>query len=66
MQRHTTHYAAYDAYWEQTTPVIVGWFDRYVRPAHLIHRSSPSPAIGESVTTESVPAESVSKEEVAR
>ncbi|MEA1263703.1 alpha/beta hydrolase [Microbacterium sp. STF-2] len=66
MQRHTTHYAAYDAYWEQTTPVIVGWFDRYVRPAHLIHRSSPSPAIGESLTTETVQTQSDSKEEVAR
>ena len=31
MQRHTTHYAAYDRYWEQTTPRIVEWFDRYVR-----------------------------------
>lgn len=30
MQRHTTHYAAYDKYWEQVTPLIVGWFDRYV------------------------------------
>lgn len=32
MQRHTTHYAAYDRYWEQTTPLIVDWFDRHVRP----------------------------------
>jgi dipeptidyl aminopeptidase/acylaminoacyl peptidase len=30
MQRHTTHYAAYDRYWEQVTPAIVDWFDRYV------------------------------------
>lgn len=31
MQRHTTHYAAYDRYWETVTPRIVEWFDRYVR-----------------------------------
>ncbi len=30
MQRHTTHYAAYDDYWEQVTPLIVEWFTRYV------------------------------------
>ncbi|MCU1441983.1 MAG: peptidase, partial [Cryobacterium sp.] len=30
MQNHTTHYAAYDRYWEQTTPRIVDWFERYV------------------------------------
>ncbi|MFC0680592.1 alpha/beta hydrolase [Lysobacter korlensis] len=40
MQNHTTHYAAYDRYWEQTTPRIVDWFDRYVRPANLVVRSS--------------------------
>lgn len=36
MQRHTSHYAAYDRYWEQTTPVIVSWFDAHVRPADLV------------------------------
>ena len=35
MQRHTTHYAAYDAYWEQTTPRIVDWFRRFVRPVDI-------------------------------
>jgi dipeptidyl aminopeptidase/acylaminoacyl peptidase len=35
MQHHTTHYAAYDRYWEQTTPRIVDWFLTYVRPADL-------------------------------
>jgi dipeptidyl aminopeptidase/acylaminoacyl peptidase len=33
MQRHTTHYAAYDRYWTSVTPLIVDWFERYVRPA---------------------------------
>ena len=33
MQRNTTHYAAYDRYWTSVTPLIVDWFDRYVRPA---------------------------------
>ena len=36
MQRHTTHYAAYDRYWEATTPQIVAWFDRYLGPADII------------------------------
>ncbi|GII90543.1 alpha/beta hydrolase [Sinosporangium siamense] len=36
MQRHTTHYAAYDRYWTQTTPRIVGWFDRHLGPAHIV------------------------------
>lgn len=54
MQRHTTHYAAYDAYWEQTTPVIVGWFDEHVRPASLVHRVTASPTVGEEITTQEV------------
>lgn len=40
MQHHTTHYAAYDRYWEQTTPRIVDWFDRYVRPASVVITTS--------------------------
>ena len=31
MQRHTTHYAAYDRYWTAVTPRMVDWFDRHVR-----------------------------------
>jgi dipeptidyl aminopeptidase/acylaminoacyl peptidase len=30
MQRHTSHYAAYDRYWESVTPRIVAWFDEHV------------------------------------
>jgi dipeptidyl aminopeptidase/acylaminoacyl peptidase len=30
MQRHTTHYAAYDQYWTTVTPRIVDWFDRHL------------------------------------
>lgn len=40
MQRHTTHYAAYDRYWEQVTPRIVGWFEEYLRPADLVLHSA--------------------------
>jgi dipeptidyl aminopeptidase/acylaminoacyl peptidase len=40
IQRHTTHYAAYDQYWEQTTPRIVEWLDTYVRPVDLVVRNS--------------------------
>ena len=30
MQRHTTHYAAYDRYWDIVTPRIVEWYERYL------------------------------------
>ncbi|OAN35121.1 alpha/beta hydrolase [Mycolicibacterium iranicum] len=40
MQRNTTHYAAYDRYWEQTTPRIVEWFDTFVEPIDLDIRST--------------------------
>ena len=36
MQRHTTHYAAYDRYWTTVTPLIVEWLDRYVRRAGVL------------------------------
>ncbi|MRX43560.1 alpha/beta hydrolase [Agromyces kandeliae] len=49
MQRHTTHYAAYDRYWEQTTPLIVDWLDRHVRPSHVDVRTTRSPGEGESI-----------------
>jgi dipeptidyl aminopeptidase/acylaminoacyl peptidase len=35
MQRHTTHYAAYDRYWTTVTPMIVEWFERYLVAADL-------------------------------
>ena len=42
MQRHTTHYAAYDRYWTTVTPLIVEWFDRYVRNGGVVvqHRAT--------------------------
>ncbi len=40
MQRHTSHYAAYDKYWEQVTPRIVGWFDTYLRSGDVVVRSA--------------------------
>lgn len=36
MQRNTTHYAAYDQYWQVVTPRIVDWLDRYVQPGHVV------------------------------
>ncbi len=30
LQRHTTHYGAYDRYWQVVTPQIVAWFDRHL------------------------------------
>jgi len=44
MQRHTTHYAAYDRYWTTVTPLIVDWFDRYLRNAGVVvHTGGPGP-----------------------
>lgn len=40
MQRHTTHYAAYDKYWTSVTPLIVDWFDRHVRGGGVIVSSN--------------------------
>lgn len=40
LQRHTTHYAAYDRYWEQVTPRMVAWLDEYVRPADIVVRTA--------------------------
>jgi dipeptidyl aminopeptidase/acylaminoacyl peptidase len=39
MQRHTTHYAAYDRYWTTVTPLIVDWFDTYLRNGGVVVRS---------------------------
>ena len=40
MQRHTTHYAAYDAYWESVTPRIVAWFTRYLVHGSVVVRTA--------------------------
>jgi dipeptidyl aminopeptidase/acylaminoacyl peptidase len=42
MQRHTTHYAAYDRYWTQVTPRLVDWLDTYVRAASVLVHTAPS------------------------
>jgi dipeptidyl aminopeptidase/acylaminoacyl peptidase len=39
MQRHTTHYAAYDKYWETVTPRIVQWFERYLVNGGVVVRT---------------------------
>jgi len=54
MQNHTTPYAAYDRYWEQTTPRIVEWFDRYVRPADVVVRTSAGTS-GDDIENMEVP-----------
>lgn len=38
VQRHTSHYAAYDKYWTVVTPRIVAWFDRYLGSADVVVR----------------------------
>jgi dipeptidyl aminopeptidase/acylaminoacyl peptidase len=40
MQRHTSHYAAYDQYWEVVTPMIVDWFDTFTRNGNVIVRET--------------------------
>lgn len=40
MQRHTTHYAAYDRYWTAVTPLIVRWLDRHLRGGDVMVTSS--------------------------
>lgn len=52
MQRHTSHYAAYDRYWAETTPRIVEWFDRYVRPSDVLVRSVTGDGIEKTETVE--------------
>lgn len=49
MQRHTSHYAAYDAYWSQVTPRIVAWFESYLHRGDVVVHSTPGPAQPESV-----------------
>lgn len=44
MQRHTTHYAAYEQYWESVTPRIVEWFDRYLVNGPIVVRTAGDPA----------------------
>jgi uncharacterized protein len=44
MQRHTTHYAAYDRYWTTVTPSIVEWFDRYLPHGGVIVRTGATNA----------------------
>jgi dipeptidyl aminopeptidase/acylaminoacyl peptidase len=56
MQNHTTHYAAYDRYWEQTTPRIVQWFDTYVRPADVVVTSDLAGSTGNTIENMEIPA----------
>jgi dipeptidyl aminopeptidase/acylaminoacyl peptidase len=44
MQRNTTHYAAYDKYWESVTPRIVGWFDKHLKSGSVVVRSADNGA----------------------
>ena len=39
MQRHTTHYAAYDRYWNEVTPQMVAWLDSYMGRGDLVVRT---------------------------
>jgi dipeptidyl aminopeptidase/acylaminoacyl peptidase len=49
MQRHTTHYAAYDRYWTTVTPLIVEWFDRHLRAGGVVVHTGA--ATGEVIET---------------
>ena len=39
MQRHTTHYAAYDRYWNEVTPQMVAWLDSNMGRGDLVVRT---------------------------
>lgn len=39
MQRHTSHYAAYDEYWDTVTPLITEWFNEYLHNGSVVVRS---------------------------
>ena len=56
LQHHTTHYAAYDRYWEQTTPRIVAWLDAYVRPADVVVTTDLAGTSGGTLTNLEIPA----------
>jgi hypothetical protein len=48
IQRHTTHYAAYDRYADQVIPQIVSWFRSHLRgPGDIVVRDGPGPGRGE-------------------
>jgi dipeptidyl aminopeptidase/acylaminoacyl peptidase len=53
MQRHTTHYAAYDKYWEQVTPRIVAWFDTHLHAGDVVVHSEIPPHAAVTVLEES-------------
>ena len=42
MQRHTSHYAAYDRYWEEVTPRIVDRFRKYLETGRITELSTRS------------------------
>ncbi|HEY7174836.1 MAG TPA: alpha/beta fold hydrolase [Micromonosporaceae bacterium] len=64
MQRHTTHYAAYDKYWQVVTPRIVGWLDRHVRRGSVVVRDADrSDELVEVVTTADAPTTPTEKTE---
>jgi len=44
LQRHTTHYTAYDTYWETVTPMIVEWFQQHLQAESVVVRSDPGDA----------------------
>lgn len=46
MQRHTTHYAAYDQYWEVVTPRIVDWFERHLVAGGVVVTADETAAAG--------------------
>lgn len=40
MQRHTSHYAAYDRYWDVVTPQIVAWYQAHLLNGGVVTRES--------------------------
>lgn len=47
LQRNTTHYAAYDDYWEVVTPLMVDWFGRHLGRRDIELRSEEPGSVEE-------------------
>jgi hypothetical protein len=50
MQRHTSHYAAYDRYWRETTPRIVRWYERHLETGDVLELASDGYGAQDRVT----------------
>lgn len=48
MQKNTTHYAAYDRYWETVTPLIVKWFQESLMGGDVVVQTTHADGIADT------------------